>query len=124
MLIGSPIMPIGLTESSPGQLQAEGARGRLEIVPEDEPPVAEIELQFRAATAAAYQQLRDALWRATRSGADPLLLLPAPSFAGAGRVLHGRVENRVTFSWETPGADGVRAFALPFHESPFAAPIP
>lgn len=120
LLVGSPMVPIDLGESSPGQIQVEGARKRVEVVGEDDPPVAELALQFRTRSDAAYEQVRDEIARMTQFGKDPLLLLPSTRFEG-GRLFHGRIEDRVVYSRITPAeADPVRAFALPFHESPLS----
>jgi hypothetical protein len=122
LLVGSPVVPIGLEESSPGQVQLVGARGRREIIGEDAIPVRELAMQFRTATDAAYQQVRDGIARLTRFGADPLLLLPSTTFEPGLRVVHGRIEDRVSYSRITPAAaDPVRDFSMPLHESPFAA---
>lgn len=123
LLVGSPVLPIGLTESSPGQLTLEAARGRLEVLGEDAPHVTGLELQFKARTTAAYQQVRDEIARLTRFGAEPLMLLPGEGFEGAGRLYHGRIGEKVSFQRQTPdGDETLRTFALPFAESLFAAP--
>lgn len=124
MLVGSPVMPIGGEEGAPGQLVVETGRGRREVVPDDARPSGELALQFRATTAAAFRQIRDEIARLTRFGADPLLLLPGEDFDGAGRVYHGRVEDRLAWSivTRTAGGESLRTFALPFRESPFASP--
>lgn len=122
LLAGSPILPIGLTESAPGQLTLEGARRRKEIVPDTARAVTELDLEFRARNDAAYRQVRDEIARLTRFGADPLLLLPGEAFEGAGRVYHGRIEDKVVYSLVSPVDGGsLRTFALPFVESPFAS---
>ncbi len=123
LLAGSPVLPIGLTESAPGQLVLEAGRKRKEIVPDTAPPVLELELQFKARNDAHYRQIRDEIARLTRFGAEPFLLLPGATFEGAGRAYHGRIEDKVTYSLVSPVDGGsVRSFALPFTESPFASP--
>lgn len=122
MLIGSPTMPIGGEERAPGQLSLVTAESRREVVPSDKPyPSAELALQFLTGTDSNFQQLRAAVARATRYGADPVLLLPGDDWDGAGRVHHGRVEDRLVWSVITRTSGGsLRSFALPFYESPFA----
>lgn len=123
LLVGSPVLPIGLTESTPGQVSLEGARKRKEIVPDAARAVAELDLEFRARSDAHYQQIRDEIARLTRFGAEPMLLLPGSAFEGAGRVYHGRIGDSVSYSLVTPTDGGsLRSFALPFVESPFASP--
>jgi hypothetical protein len=123
LLAGSPVLPIGLTESAPGQLVLEAGRKRKEVVPDDAREVTELDLQFKARNDAHYRQIRDEIARLTRFGADPLLLLPGPTFEGAGRVYHGRIEDKVAYSLISPVDGGsIRSFALPFTESPFASP--
>lgn len=124
LLAGSPVLPIGLAESAPGQISLEAGRKRKEVVPDEARPVVELELQFKARNDAAYQQIRDEIARLTRFGADPLLLLPGEAFEGAGRVYHGRIEDEVKYSLVSPVDGGsLRTFTLPFVESPFAAPL-
>jgi hypothetical protein len=122
LLAMAPVLPISLMEESPGQLTVEGGRRRLEIVPDTAPPVTTIGLQFKARTDAAYQQIRDGIARLTRFGADPLLLLPGAGFEGTGRLYHGRIENKVTYSRTLPdGPETLRIFTMPMTESPFAS---
>lgn len=123
MLVGSPVPDFGGEESAPGQIAVEGPRKRREIVPDDARPVVSLELTFRARDDGSFRQIRDEVMRLTRYGADPLLLLPGEQFEGAGRVYHGRVQDRLAWSIITPLATGsARSFAMPFLESPFAAP--
>ncbi len=123
MLVGSPIPTFGGEESAPGQLTLEGPRKRKEILADDARPVHEFALSFRAATDAAFRQVRDEVMRLTRFGADPLVLMPGDLFEGTGRIYHGRIEDRLAWTIITPTAGGsARTFAVPFTESPFAAP--
>lgn len=122
-LVGSPVPTFGGEESAPGQLRVSGPRKRVEVVADDAPPVLELALAFRAKDDAAFRQIRSEIMRLTRFGADPLLLLPGEQFEGAGRVYHGRVEDRLAWDIITPLDTGsARSFAMPFLESPFAAP--
>ena len=83
--------------------------------------MAKIELLFKTTTEAAYRQVRDEIARLTRFGAEPLVLFPSEEFEG-GRFYHGRLGQRVSYSRQLPaGCDPLRAFALPFAESPFSA---
>jgi hypothetical protein len=92
-------------------------------VADDALPVLALDLAFRARDDASFRQMRDEVMRLTRFGADPLLLLPGEQFEGAGRVYHGRVEDRLAWSIITPLAAGsARTFGMPFLESPFASP--
>jgi hypothetical protein len=123
MLVGSPVPTFGGEESAPGQLRVEGPRKRVEVVADAARPVVSLELAFRARDDASFRQMRDEVMRLTRFGADPLLLLPRETFEGAGRVYHGRVEDTLSWSVITPTETGsARSFAMPFLESPFAAP--
>jgi hypothetical protein len=123
LLAGSPVLPIGLTESAPGQLVLEAARKRKEVIPDEAWPAAELDLEFKTRNDAHYRQIRGEIARLTRFGADPLLLLPGPAFEGTGRVYHGRIADKVTYSLVSPVDGGsLRSFALPFTESPFASP--
>jgi len=123
MLVGSPIPTFGGEESAPGQIRVEGPRKRVEVVADDAAPVLELALVFQARDDASFRQMRDEVMRLTRYGADPLLLLPGEQFEGAGRVYHGRVEDRLAWSIITPLATGsARSFGVPFLESPFASP--
>jgi len=123
MLVGSPIPTFGGDESAPGQIRVSGPRKRQEIVPDSARPVTSLELVFRARDDASFRQVRDEIMRLTRFGADPILLLPDALFEGAGRVYHGRVEDRLAWSIITPTSTGsARSFGMPFLESPFASP--
>jgi hypothetical protein len=123
MLVGSPTPELGGEESSPGQIRVDGPRKRVEVIPDDASPVTSLEMVFRARDDASFRQMRDEVMRLTRYGADPLLLLPGERLDGAGRVYHGRVEGRLAWSTITPLETGAaRSFAMPFLESPFAAP--
>ena len=123
MLVGSPAPEIRGEESAPGQIRVEGPRRRVEVVADDAHPVLALDMVFRARDDASFHQMRDEVMRLTRYGADPLLLLPGTRLDRAGRVYHGRVEDRIAWSIITPLDTGsARSFAMPFLESPFAAP--
>lgn len=124
LLAGSPIMPVGVEESAPGQISVEGARRRREVVADTARPLTEISLSFRARNDASFEQIRDEIARLTRYGADPLVLLPGPTWDGGGRIYHGRIEDRMEWSvvTRTAGDESLRYLALPFVESPFAGP--
>jgi len=125
LLVKSPSMPsIGVTASAPGQVRVEGGRGRIEVVPGDDEPIETLEMSFKSSGEAAYQQIRRGVAELVRFGADPLLLIPAAAFEGAGRVYHGRIEDRISFAHIVPpsegGDDAIRTFSMPLHESPLA----
>jgi hypothetical protein len=123
MLVGSPTPELGGAESSAGQIRVDGPRKRVEVVPDDAGPVTSLEMVFRARDDASFRQMRNEVMRLTRYGADPLLLLPGQRLDGVDRVYHGRVEDRLAWSILTPLETGsAKSFAMPFVESPFAAP--
>lgn len=121
MLVGSAVMPIQGNEGDPGQVSIETKRGRRQAIPDGAVPSGDLSLQFSARTDAAFRQMRNEIARLTRFGVDPLLLLPGEAFDGAGRVYHGRVEDRLRWSivTRTTGDESLRNFALAFREDPF-----
>lgn len=122
LLGGSPALPITLDEGDVGQVRMEGARGRIETDGGDVDPSADMMLNF-AFEHAAYVQARD-IARACMFGAEPILLLPTASFEGAGRIYHGRIDEKVSYSrispGRSPGTDEIRQFGWRFVESPRA----
>lgn len=123
LTVGSPLPTFAGGEDFSGQLRVEGTRKRQEVKGDGGPAGAELELVFRAPDKASWEQVRDEVLRLTRGGEEALLLMPGDRLAGSGRLYHGRTEARVDWSIITPTPTGsARSFALPFVESPFAAP--
>lgn len=121
----NPALPVGVTEASPGQIILETARLRKEVLADEARAVTQLTLSFRTGVEASFGQVRAEVIRGTRSGADPLLLIPEAILDGSGRLYHGRIDGQ-TFAWnvETMTGTGLafRTFGVPFSESPFASP--
>lgn len=118
ILAGGPVT-ISLKEQSWGK-SLEGARGRRQVIPDLAPETEELQLAFKARSAAHMEQIRDEIARLTRHGAEPLLLLPGARLDSAGRIYHGRIGESVDYSAMVPDGTGAAwAFGLTFSESPF-----
>lgn len=117
--LNRPQLSLRLTEGDANQIRVEGARGRQEVLSDlGRRPAADLSMGFKISTEASYTQARDEFTRGTKFGAEPLLFLPDSTFEGSGRLFHGRIDNRVSYSrihnaW--------REYKFNFRESPLAA---
>lgn len=118
----SPLMDLTRTEGDPDQVRVVAARGREEIVASDGRPPSSMALDFLTPDV-DYVRMRDEVYRLTKFGAEPMLLLPSAAFDGAGRFYHGRVGQEMSNSRITAAesAEAWRKFRLDFKESPLAA---
>lgn len=115
-LTACPGYPFDIKEEDLGQVRLEGGLGRESVFTEMEYPNRSFKLRFKTTNDAQYEDARDTLLRASRYGADPIILAPVDALEGAGTIWHGRIGQDVTFSRTTLTK---RTFDVDLRESPF-----
>jgi len=115
-MVACPGFPFDIIEGDIAQVRLEGGLGRESVFTETERPTRAFKLKFTATNDAQYEDARDSFLRATRYGADPLILVPIDALEGVGTLWHGRIGPETTFSRIS---NRKRTFEVNLRESPF-----
>jgi hypothetical protein len=107
---------IEVTEGDVAQSRVQGATGRQEVLSEMRIPSSFHKMKVRTFTDAQYEQYRS-LFRSTKYGADPLVLVPPDEYVGT-RIIHARCGPVVAVKSKEATW---REFSLDLVESPFSA---
>jgi hypothetical protein len=109
---------IDIKEGDVAQIRVQGATGRQEVVSDIRLPATYATMKVRTFTDAQWIQYRNLIYRGTRFGADPFVLVPPDDLQGSGRVMHGRIGPILgTIHKENTW----REFSMEFAESTFSA---
>jgi hypothetical protein len=109
---------IDIKEGDPAQLRVMGASGRQEILSNITRSFSSVLIKIRTFTEAQWNQYKNLLFKGTRYGADPVVVVPPSDLQGSGRVIHGRIgpvigTKHKDKSW--------KEFSVDLTESPFAS---
>jgi hypothetical protein len=97
-MVACPGYPFDILEGDPAQIRLEGGLGHTSIFTEIERPARRFSIKFNTSTDAQYENARDSFLRASRFGADPIMLAPVASLEGADTIWHGRLGGATTYS--------------------------
>lgn len=115
-MVACPGYPFDLIEADLGQVRLEGGLGRETVYTEVERPLRAFKMRFKTTSDSQYEDARDSFLRASRFGADPILLVPVDALEGAGTIWHGRVGPETTYARIN---NTKRTFEITMRESPF-----
>jgi hypothetical protein len=115
-MVACPGYPFDIIEGDIGQVRLEGGLGREDVFSEIERPLRAFKLRFKTTNASQYEDARDSFLRASRFGAEPVMLAPVSTLEDADTIWHGRVGPETTYA--RVGATK-RTFEVTMRESPF-----
>lgn len=115
-MVACPGYPFDIIEGDIAQVRLEGGLGRESIFTEIEHPTRAFKMRFKTTNDSQYEDARDAFLRASRFGADPVILVPVEALEGVGVIWHGRVGPEVTYARTSLTK---RTFEISLRESPF-----
>lgn len=115
-LVACPGYPFDIVEGDIAQVRLQGGLGREFVYSELEFPTRAFKMRFKTTNDSQYEDARDSFLRASRYGADPVILVPVDQLEGAGTLWHGRVGPETTFA--RVGLTR-RTFEITLRESPF-----
>lgn len=115
-MVACPGYPFDIIEGDIGQVRLEGGLGREDVFTEIERPLRAFKLRFKTTNASQYEDARDSFLRASRFGAEPIMLAPVDALEGAGTIWHGRVGPETTYARI---GTSKRTFEITMRESPY-----
>jgi hypothetical protein len=115
-MVACPGYPFDIVEGDIAQVRLEGGLGRETVFTEIERPSRMFKIRFKTTNDSQYEDARDGFLRASRWGADPLILCPVGSLEGSNTFWHGRVGPDTTFARTSLSK---RTFEVSLRESPF-----